>query len=56
MSFTIVGEDGADRMPAVSWVSPLAYALGSARSATVVWKRPTGDRELEITRIQYPKH
>jgi transcription elongation factor GreB len=53
--FTIVGEDEAN--PAVgriSWVSPLARALvGAAAGDSVVWKRPAGDKGLEITAIDY---
>ena len=53
--FAIVGEDEAD--PAngkISWVSPLAAALvGASVGDTVVWKRPGGDRNLEITGIKY---
>ncbi len=53
--FTIVGEDEAD--PAhgkISWVSPLAAAMvGASVGDTVVWKRPAGDRNLEITAIRY---
>ena len=53
--FAIVGEDEAD--PAhgkISWVSPLAAALvGASVGDTVVWKRPAGDRNLEVTAIRY---
>ena len=53
--FAIVGEDEAD--PAVgkiSWVSPLARVLtGAAVGDSVVWKRPAGDKTLEITAIEY---
>jgi transcription elongation GreA/GreB family factor len=53
--FAIVGEDEAD--PAhgkISWVSPLAAALvGASVGDTVVWKRPAGDRNLEVTAISY---
>ena len=53
--FAIVGEDEAD--PAVgkiSWVSPLARALtGAAVGDSVVWKRPAGDKTLEVTAIDY---
>lgn len=53
--FAIVGEDEAD--PAVgkiSWVSPLARALtGAAVGDSVVWKRPAGDKTLEVTAIAY---
>ena len=55
--FEIVGEDEAD--PAVgrlSWVSPLALVLSDAPVGEVVtWKRPTGDIDLEIVSINYPK-
>lgn len=56
MRFTIVGEDEADPDAGlISWVSPLAQALGGASVGdTVVWKRPAGDRELEIVKIEYP--
>lgn len=56
MRFTIVGEDEADPDAGlISWVSPLAQALGGAAVGdTVVWKRPSGDRELEIVKIEYP--
>ena len=53
--FAIVGEDEAD--PAhgkISWVSPLARSLvGASVGDSVVWKRPAGDKTLEITKIQY---
>ena len=53
--FAIVGEDEAD--PAhgkISWVSPLAAALvGASVGDTVIWKRPAGDRNLEVTAIRY---
>ncbi len=54
--FAIVGEDAADaRAGKVSWTSPLARALIGARVGdTVTWKRPAGDRELEIVAIDYP--
>jgi transcription elongation factor GreB len=53
--FTIVGEDEADPAAGkISWVSPLAAALvGASVGDTVVWKRPGGDRNLEITSIRY---
>jgi transcription elongation GreA/GreB family factor len=53
--FAIVGEDEADP-PAgkISWVSPLARALtGAAVGDSVVWKRPAGDKTLEVTKIEY---
>jgi transcription elongation factor GreB len=53
--FAIVGEDEAD--PAhgkISWVSPLAAALvGASVGDSVIWKRPAGDRNLEVTAISY---
>jgi transcription elongation factor GreB len=53
--FTIVGEDEADPGNGkVSWVSPLAGALLDAQLGDLVtWKRPAGDRELEIMTIDY---
>jgi transcription elongation factor GreB len=53
--FAIVGEDEADPAKGkISWVSPLARALvGAAVGDTVVWKRPAGDKNLEITAIDY---
>ncbi len=53
--FAIVGEDEADPAAGkISWVSPLAAALvGASVGDTVVWKRPAGDRNLEITAIKY---
>jgi transcription elongation GreA/GreB family factor len=54
--FEIVGEDEADpNLGKLSWVSPLALALKDAKVGdTVVWKRPAGDLELDITAIRYP--
>jgi transcription elongation factor GreB len=56
-SFTIVGEDEADlKAGKISYVSPLAEALLDARvGATVLWRRPAGDRELTIEAIDYPE-
>jgi transcription elongation GreA/GreB family factor len=53
--FAIVGEDEADIAASkVSWVSPLAKALIGAHVGDVVkWRRPAGDRQLEITGIRY---
>ncbi len=53
LNFTIVGEDEADvTQGKISWVSPLARALLNARIGdVVVWKRPAGDKELEIVEI-----
>ena len=55
--FQIVGEDEADpNAGKLSWVSPIALALKDARVGdTVVWKRPAGDLQLEVTRISYSK-
>lgn len=54
LKFTIVGEDEADvAQGKISWVSPLARALLNARVGDVVtWRRPAGDRQLEILSIQ----
>lgn len=51
--FIIVGEDEADAASGkISWVSPLARALLNARVGDwVTWKRPAGDKELEIVSI-----
>jgi transcription elongation GreA/GreB family factor len=39
----------------VSWVSPLARALLGARTGdSVVWRRPAGDLEIEVARIEPP--
>jgi transcription elongation GreA/GreB family factor len=53
--FAIVGEDEADiALNKVSWASPLAKALiGHKAGETVIWKRPVGNTELEITAIRY---
>lgn len=53
--FAIVGEDEADPTHGkISWVSPLARSLvGASVGDSVVWKRPAGDKTLEITKIQY---
>ena len=55
-TFEIVGEDEANPAAGrLSWVSPLARVLtDTAVGDTVVWKRPTGDVELEILSITYP--
>lgn len=55
-TFTIVGEDEADlKAGKISYVSPLAEALLDARvGATVLWRRPAGNRELTIKAIDYP--
>src|SRR6185295_5585078 len=54
--FEIVGEDEADpNVGKLSWVSPLALALKDAKVGdTVVWKRPAGDLELDVTAVVYP--
>jgi len=51
--FVIVGEDEtAIAQGKISWVSPLARALLNARVGDVVtWRRPAGDRELEVLSI-----
>jgi transcription elongation GreA/GreB family factor len=56
-TFTIVGEDEADlKAGKISYVSPLAEALLEARvDATVLWRRPAGNRELTIAAIDYPE-
>lgn len=55
LEFTIVGEDEADvARHRISWVSPLARELlGKRIDDTVIWKRPAGDLELEITGFDY---
>ena len=54
-TFTIVGEDEAE--PAnnrISWASPLAKELmGKQVDDAVVWERPAGRLELEITDFRY---
>ncbi|MCC7045418.1 MAG: GreA/GreB family elongation factor [Alphaproteobacteria bacterium] len=53
--FAIVGEDEADAAKGrISWLSPLAKSLlGAKVGDTVVWKRPAGDLELEVEKINY---
>ncbi|HEY3327760.1 MAG TPA: GreA/GreB family elongation factor [Novimethylophilus sp.] len=55
LEFAIVGEDEADvASNKVSWVSPLAKALiGAHIGDSVKWRRPAGDKELEIIAIRY---
>ena len=55
-TFVIVGEDEADiGAGKIGWTSPLAEALiGGRVGDEVMWKRPTGDVELEIIAIEYP--
>ncbi|MGQ0658723.1 MAG: GreA/GreB family elongation factor [Chromatiales bacterium] len=54
--FAIVGEHEAcvpDGL--ISWVSPLARSLiGRCVGDVVIWERPAGNVELEITDIAYP--
>ncbi|MCF7968804.1 MAG: GreA/GreB family elongation factor [Methylococcaceae bacterium] len=54
LNFMIVGEDEVDaRQGRISWVSPLANALMNAQVGDVVsWKRPVGDKELEVLSIR----
>ncbi|RED52249.1 GreA/GreB family elongation factor [Aestuariispira insulae] len=54
--YWIVGEDEADiKAYKVSWVSPLARALIDREVGDLVkWRRPAGDRELEILEISLP--
>lgn len=54
LNFMIVGEDEADATQGrISWVSPLANALMNARVGDLVsWKRPVGDKELEVLSIR----
>jgi transcription elongation factor GreB len=54
-TFQIVGEDEADaERGKASWISPLARALRGAQVGdSVMWKRPSGDLELEIESIAY---
>ena len=54
-TYSIVGEDEANAESGkVSWVSPLARALRGARVGdSAIWKRPSGDLELEVLSIEY---
>lgn len=54
-TFHLVGEDEADiAANKVSWASPLAKALiGHKVGETVIWRRPAGNLNLEIIRIEY---
>lgn len=49
----LVGEDQADvALGLINWASPLGGALlGAAMGDEVLWKRPAGDLNLEITEI-----
>lgn len=51
--FRIVGEDEADVAKGkISWTSPLAQALlNRSVGDVVVWRRPAGDKELQILEI-----
>ena len=51
--YAIVGEDEADIARGwISWISPLGKALLEAEVGDLVkWRRPVGDRELEILEI-----
>lgn len=55
-AFTLVGEDEADADAGrVSWVSPLARAVSGAEvGEDVTWRRPAGDLELVVVRIDWP--
>lgn len=55
--FSLVGEDEADVSAGkISWASPLAKAMMGARVGdSVMWHRPAGDTEVEITAITYPQ-
>lgn len=54
LRFTLVGEDEADPEEGrISWVSPLATALMNSQVGDVViWRRPLGDKELEVMAIR----
>ena len=54
-TFRIVGEDEADAARGlISWVSPLAREmLGKQAGDGLIWKRPAGDLNLEITDFSY---
>jgi len=55
-TFTIVGEDEADlKEGKISYASPLAEALLEARIGNkVLWRRPAGNIELTVEKIDYP--
>ncbi len=55
-TFTIVGEEETCAPKGyISWVSPLAKSLLGRRVGDVVlWERPAGNVQLEITAIHYP--
>jgi transcription elongation factor GreB len=54
--YRIVGEDEIDiDRRRISWVSPIAKALMGAKKGDVVTvKRPTGELDLTIIKIEYP--
>lgn len=54
-TFTIVGEDEAEpNNNRISWASPLAKELmGKEVDDVVMWERPAGKLELEITGFRY---
>lgn len=53
-AYALVGEDEADPVHGkISWVSPLAEALLNAELGDeVVWRRPAGNKRLEIVTIR----
>ena len=55
--FCIVGEHEACAAAGfISWISPLARQLiGGSVGNSIIWERPTGPLELEVTRISYPE-
>lgn len=55
-TFIIVGEEETCAPEGyISWVSPLAKSLlGRQVGDVVLWERPAGNVELEITAIHYP--
>ncbi|MBB3064132.1 MULTISPECIES: GreA/GreB family elongation factor [Limibacillus] len=55
-AYRIVGEDEADpEAGLISYVSPLAQALlGAGAGDLVIWKKPSGDVELEVLSFVYP--
>ena len=54
--YRIVGEDEADPDAGlISWTSPLARALiGLQVGDVALWRRPAGDRDIEISAITWP--
>ena len=55
--FTIVGEQESCAPKGwISWISPLAKSLlGHGVGDVVIWERPAGNVELEITDVSYPE-